>query len=63
MSSVSLFVGLDDHDEEVQVCVLNEAGDVVLNRKCENNAAKIHSRRQRARRGAARGRRVVLRRG
>jgi transposase len=43
MSSVPLFVGLDYHDDEVQVCVLDEAGGVVLNRKCENDAARIQA--------------------
>jgi transposase len=43
MSSVPLFVGLDYHDDEVQVCVLDESGGVVLNRKCENNAARIQA--------------------
>lgn len=43
MSSLSLFVGLDYHDDEVQVCALNEAGEVVLNRKLDNDAAKIQA--------------------
>lgn len=43
MSSVALFVGLDYHDDEVQVCALNEAGDVVLNRKLDNNVVKIQA--------------------
>ncbi len=34
MSIVTVFVGLDYHQSGVQVCVLNEKGKVLLNRKC-----------------------------
>lgn len=43
MSSVALFVGLDYHDDEVQVCALDGDGKVVLNRKLDNNVAKIQA--------------------
>jgi len=43
MSSVALFVGLDYHDDEVQVCALDADGRVVLNRKCANSAAAIQA--------------------
>lgn len=36
MSSVTRFVGLDYHQESVQVCVMDEAGAVVANRSVEN---------------------------
>jgi len=41
MSSVSVFVGLDDHAASVQVCVLDREGNVLVNRKCPNNASRI----------------------
>ncbi len=59
---LALFVGLDNYDEKVQVCALNEAGDVVLNCRCENSAAKIQAA-VRARSHASGGDRIVLRRG
>lgn len=43
MPSVPLFVGLDYHDEEVQVCALSESGEVVLNRKVANRARAIRA--------------------
>ena len=43
MSSVSLFVGLDYHDDEVQVCAMDAEGNVVLNRRCDNSAARIQA--------------------
>jgi transposase len=43
MASVALFVGLDYHADEVQVCALDQDGRVVLNRKCANSAAKIQA--------------------
>lgn len=36
MKSVTRFVGLDYHQESVQVCVLDEAGKVLANRSVEN---------------------------
>jgi transposase len=41
MSSVQLFVGLDYHQESVQVCVLDEHGGVRLNRPVDNDWRKI----------------------
>jgi transposase len=32
MSNVPVFVGLDYHQDSIQVCVLNQDGDVLLNR-------------------------------
>ena len=32
MSNVPVFVGLDYHQDSIQVCVLNQKGDVLLNR-------------------------------
>lgn len=33
MSIVTVFVGLDYHPSGVQVCVLNESGELLANRK------------------------------
>lgn len=41
MCSVSVFVGLDYHQDEVQVCVVDEAGKVLLNRGRPNDARSI----------------------
>lgn len=41
MSSVPVFVGLDYHQDSVQVCVLNEEGKELYNRPVENDAAAI----------------------
>ena len=38
---VRLFVGLDYHQDFVQVCVLNEAGQVVMNRRVANEWRKV----------------------
>ena len=43
MSSVTLFVGLDYHQNSVQVCVMDQDGIVLANRKCDNRAAEIHA--------------------
>jgi transposase len=37
MSSVTRFVGLDYHQDSVQVCVMNSEGDVLANRSVEND--------------------------
>lgn len=37
MASVPVFVGVDYHQETIQVCVLNQAGDVLANRPCAND--------------------------
>lgn len=41
MSSVTIFVGLDYHQEMVQLCVLDEAGCVLTNRRLLNNTDVI----------------------
>jgi transposase len=41
MCSVKVFVGLDYHQDQVQVCVLDEAGRVLCNRSLPNRAAAI----------------------
>ena len=41
MSSVSVFVGLDYHQDSVQVCVMDALGRVLLNRPCGNDGPKI----------------------
>ena len=41
MSILEVFVGLDYHQDSVQVCVLNKRGDVLCNRSVANNAAAI----------------------
>lgn len=43
MSSLDLFVGLDYHQDQVQVCVLNESGKVIFNRSVSNYATVIRS--------------------
>jgi transposase len=37
MNKLPVFVGLDYHQQSVQVCVMNAAGDVLVNRKCAND--------------------------
>ena len=41
MASVPVFVGLDYHDEQVQVCVLDASGKIKANRSVANDAAQI----------------------
>jgi transposase len=41
MSSVKVFVGLDYHQDQVQVCVVDDAGSVLCNRSLPNDAAVI----------------------
>ena len=43
MSIVKLSVGLDYHQDQVQVCVLDENGKVLMNRSLTNYAKAIHS--------------------
>jgi transposase len=42
MCSLPVFAGLDYHDEQVQVCVLDQQGKVKLNRRFANDARRIH---------------------
>lgn len=41
MASIQKFVGLDYHDEVVQVCVMDFAGNMLENRACRNDASDI----------------------
>jgi transposase len=41
MSNVPVFVGLDYHQDSIQVCVLNQQGDVLLNRSAANNCDEL----------------------
>jgi transposase len=41
MSNVPLFVGLDYHQDSIQVCVLNQKGDVLLNRSAGNDVQQL----------------------
>jgi hypothetical protein len=40
-NNVPVFVGLDYHQDAIQVCVLNRQGDVLLNRAARNDAAEL----------------------
>lgn len=41
MSNVPAFVGLDYHQDSIQVCVLNQKGDVLLNRSARNDPQEL----------------------
>jgi transposase len=41
MSNVPVFVGLDYHQDSIQVCVLNQKGDVLLNRATANDCDEL----------------------
>jgi uncharacterized protein YfaP (DUF2135 family) len=43
MASVRVFVGLDYHDDEIQMCVVSadEKGAVLCNRRLSNSAAAV----------------------
>ena len=41
MSNLPVFVGLDYHQDSIQVCVLNQQGDVLLNRSTSNDCAEL----------------------
>jgi transposase len=41
MSNLPLFVGLDYHQDSIQVCVLNQQGDVLLNRSASNDCDQL----------------------
>lgn len=41
MSNVPVFVGLDYHQDSIQVCVLNQKGDVLLNRASGNDCQEL----------------------
>ena len=42
MSNLPVFVGLNYHQDSIQVCVLNQQGDVLLNRSARNDSAELH---------------------
>src|SRR5262249_24468 len=44
MSNVTVFVGLDYHQEMVEVCVLDPTGRVLSNRPCRNDTASMVDR-------------------
>src|ERR1700675_3326701 len=41
MNNVPLFVGLDYHQDSIQVCVLNQKGEVLLNRSAKNDSQEL----------------------
>ena len=41
MSIVPVFVGLDYHQDSIQVCVVNQQGDVLLNRSAKNDCRDV----------------------
>src|SRR5258706_7006339 len=41
MSNVPVFVGLDYHQDSIQCCVLNQQGDVLLNRSTANDPQAV----------------------
>jgi transposase len=41
MSNVPVFVGLDYHQDSIQVCVLNLEGEVLLNRSTSNDCSEL----------------------
>jgi len=41
MNNVPVFVGLDYHQDSIQVCVLNQRGDVLLNRSATNDCEHL----------------------
>ena len=41
MSKVNVYVGLDYHKDSIQVCVLDDAGKVLINRSCLNDAQAV----------------------
>ena len=44
MNSLTVFVGLDYHQDSVQVCVLDPGGGVLSNRPCRNDTAALRDR-------------------
>jgi transposase len=41
MSNLAVFVGLDYHQDSIQVCVLNQQGDLLLNRSADNDCLAL----------------------
>jgi len=44
MTNVTVYVGLDYHQDAVQVCVLDAAGGVLSNRPCRNDVVALRER-------------------
>lgn len=44
MTSVTVFVGLDYHQDTIQVCILDPAGHVLSNRPCRNDTTALCQR-------------------
>ena len=43
MTMVTVFVGLDYHQDSVQVCVMDQEGSVLANRPCANAYGAIRT--------------------
>jgi transposase len=41
MSNVPIFVGLDYHQDSIQVCVVDQRGEVLLNRSVQNDSQDL----------------------
>ena len=41
MSTVTVYVGLDYHKDSIQVCVMDAAGQLLVNRPCPNDARAL----------------------
>jgi transposase len=41
MNNLPIFVGLDYHQDSIQVCVLNQQGDVLMNRSARNDCLEL----------------------
>jgi transposase len=41
MSNVAIFVGLDYHQDSIQVCGVNQRGEVLLNRSVQNDSQDL----------------------
>lgn len=50
MATVGVFVGIDYHDQQLQVCVLDSEGHVLANAPCGNSAAAVDALVRRYRR-------------
>jgi len=42
MDKVTIYVGLDYHQNSIQVCVMDQLGKILANQKCGNQWAEIH---------------------
>jgi transposase len=41
MSKVTVYVGLDYHKDSIQVCIMNPTGQILANRRCENQLSAL----------------------